>query len=104
MESFDVNDENQTTFDVNNVNSCKNNVNIVCKVCKLASDGAHKCIKCKCVVHYICGKGVGEEGFGQSVICKFCQAKGGKYILITFSTHKKQFLVVFLEISRNNHF
>ena len=46
-----------------------------CKICKEDVDGAHKCLKCNEYVHVICGKGVGEEGYGQSIICHNCSEK-----------------------------
>ena len=30
------------------------------------------CVQCKLPVHLPCGKGIGEEGYGQSVLCKNC--------------------------------
>ena len=38
------------------------------KVCKNTCSGAHECMKYNCYVHLICGKPIGDEGYGQSVI------------------------------------
>ena len=46
-----------------------------CKVCDGDVTGAHKCMKCQESVHFICGKGVGEEGYGQGVVCKICEKR-----------------------------
>jgi len=40
-----------------------------CIVCDKVVGGAHKCDKCKNHVHLICGKGIGENGYGQTVVC-----------------------------------
>ena len=45
-----------------------------CKVCENIVGNAHKCVKCKGFVHLICGKAIGEEGYGQEVICFNCSA------------------------------
>ena len=46
-----------------------------CKVCKKDVSGAHQCQECKEFVHFICGKGVGEEAYGQYVVCDLCQIR-----------------------------
>ena len=51
----------------------ENNRTNVCKVCKLDVGGGHKCQECQEIVHLPCGKGVGEEGYGQFVVCGICQ-------------------------------
>ena len=43
-----------------------------CIVCDNIADGAHKCNQCKQIVHQICGNGIGEEGYGQEVVCFKC--------------------------------
>lgn len=43
-----------------------------CKICKNIVGKAHKCKKCKGFVHLICGNTIGEEGYGQEVICFVC--------------------------------
>lgn len=45
---------------------------ISCVWCKRAVGSAHKCTKCDFPCHIICGKPVGEEGYGQEVICNIC--------------------------------
>lgn len=40
-----------------------------CAVCKDAVDRTHKCPHCLRPVHIFCGKPIGEEGFGQEVLC-----------------------------------
>ena len=45
----------------------------VCPVCKLGPfQGGHQCIACKRMVHIFCGKPIGEEGFGQKILCNDC--------------------------------
>ena len=43
-----------------------------CKVCQNIVGKAHKCQECKHFVHLICGKTIGEEGYGQEVIYFVC--------------------------------
>ena len=43
-----------------------------CNVCGNEVGDAHVCVQCKLPVHLPCGKGIGEEGYGQSVLCKNC--------------------------------
>ena len=68
----EVNSSSSDDDDERDVNIV-NNVNMICKVCKLEAGGAHKCFKCKCIVHAICGR-VEEEGFGKDVLCNVCIA------------------------------
>ena len=48
----------------------------VCCVCGHEAGGAHTCLSCKMIVHVICGKPKGEEGYGQRVICQNCLKDG----------------------------
>ena len=46
----------------------------VCPVCKIGPfQGGHQCIACKRMVHIFCGEPIGEEGFGQKILCNDCQ-------------------------------
>ena len=51
----------------------ENRINM-CKVCKLNAGEGHTCQECQEIVHLSCGKGVGEEGYDQFVICNICQS------------------------------
>lgn len=56
-----------------------------CAVCcnAVGIGTAHKCTNCKNYVHLFCGKGIGEEGYGQSVVCFHCGEKEkGSYVLV----------------------
>jgi hypothetical protein len=44
----------------------------LCVVCHLESSGAHRCVDCNYFVHVICGKTIGEEGYGSKVRCHSC--------------------------------
>ena len=46
--------------------------NLNCVVCKLETSGVHKCPRCCCPIHLICGREAGEEGYGSSVWCPKC--------------------------------
>ena len=48
---------------------------IKCVFCNDIVGGAHKCIKCNKAAHLICGTGVGEEKYGQGLICFVCEPK-----------------------------
>ena len=48
----------------------------VCCVCGHEADGAHTCLSCEMIVHVICGKPKGEEGYGQRAICQNCLKDG----------------------------
>ena len=50
-----------------------------CHICFGNVSGAHKCNQCRRSVHLICGIGVGEEGYGQEVICFKCHSTGNYY-------------------------
>ena len=39
-------------------------------------------------VHLVCGKGVGDEGYGQSVVCNICQERDKSVIEITDQEQK----------------
>ena len=45
--------------------------------CGNAVGDVHKCPHCQVSMHPFCGLGVGDEGFGQPVICKVCQQTNG---------------------------
>nr|XP_039252453.1 uncharacterized protein LOC120329741 [Styela clava] len=47
----------------------------VCGVCDKSCSGAHKCVECGIIVHAICGRTVGEEGYGSKVICFKCEGQ-----------------------------
>jgi hypothetical protein len=47
-----------------------------CHICFKELTGGHKCQTCKKFVHLLCGKPVGEEGYGQKVICFKCKNTG----------------------------
>ena len=47
----------------------------VCVSCKSETSGAHKCQDCGLHCHVICGTPVGEEGYGQAVVCPKCSSK-----------------------------
>ena len=63
-------------------------VNRKCKVCDGDVSGAHKCMECQESVHLVCGKGVGDEGYGQSVVCNICQERDKSVIEITDQEQK----------------
>ena len=44
-----------------------------CVVCKKDVGKVHQCNICKHYVHVFCGVGLGEEGFGQRVVCFNCE-------------------------------
>ena len=44
----------------------------MCVGCGNETDGAHKYQNCDLNCHIICGSPVGEEGYGQSVVCPNC--------------------------------
>ena len=46
-----------------------------CHICMQDVGKAHKCKKCRKSVHIFCGIRVGEEGYGQNVICFDCSNK-----------------------------
>lgn len=46
-----------------------------CIVCDKPASRAHSCDICKNTVHAICGKSVGEEGFGCKVLCSLCTSE-----------------------------
>ena len=48
---------------------------MVCPVCELETSGAHTCIDCFRYVHIICGRSIGEEGYGNSIVCNKCDLK-----------------------------
>ena len=50
----------------------------LCKVCEQTVGKAHKCEHCKHFVHIFCGKTIGEEGYGQEVICFVCSGSKEK--------------------------
>ena len=56
-----------------------------CLVCFGEVSGAHKCITCRHPVHIICGRPVGEEGYGQKVKCDKCCDRGKYMPLISLS-------------------
>jgi hypothetical protein len=41
---------------------------VTCIVCQKPASNTHSCSKCSNTVHVICGKTIGEEGFGRSVL------------------------------------
>ena len=43
-----------------------------CGGCGNNVSGVHRCPTCKANMHVFCGTRVGEEGYGQAVICKKC--------------------------------
>ena len=47
----------------------------LCVQCDKPVGTVHACPQCKQYIHLICGTPVGEEGFGQSVICSKCKIK-----------------------------
>ncbi|CAB3992085.1 Hypothetical predicted protein [Paramuricea clavata] len=50
-----------------------------CHVCDTIVGQAHQCAKCHKHVHlFKCGKPIGEEGYGQKVICNTCNTAEGK--------------------------
>jgi len=49
-----------------------------CVVCNNEVGTAHKCDICKNNVHLICGTGVGDEEYGQFVVCFNCERKKRK--------------------------
>ena len=46
-----------------------------CGGCKGLVGAIHKCPECNMSMHPFCGKGIGDEGFGQSIICPPCQSQ-----------------------------
>ncbi|CAG5016958.1 unnamed protein product [Parnassius apollo] len=44
-----------------------------CVVCKDGTSGAHQCCSCLKPVHTICREGIGNEGYGASVLCLMCK-------------------------------
>ena len=44
-----------------------------CAVCCKDVGGAHSCARCDKKVHLICGQQIGDEGYGQSIICYNCE-------------------------------
>ena len=51
----------------------------VCHVCFKELTGGHSCQSCNKYVHLLCGKPIGEEGYGQKVICSKCENTGKTY-------------------------
>lgn len=47
-------------------------IKINCHVCSKELTGGHSCRSCGKLVHLLCGEPVGEEGYGQKVICVEC--------------------------------
>ncbi|CAB4023881.1 Hypothetical predicted protein [Paramuricea clavata] len=43
-----------------------------CAVCFKEATGAHRCKLCHKPVHLPCGEPVGDEGYGQKVVCFVC--------------------------------
>lgn len=52
----------------------------ICHICFEELSGGHRCQSCDKLVHLLCGKPVGEEGYGQKVICFNC-GNAGKSLL-----------------------
>ena len=50
-------------------------------VCQLDTSGAHSCLDCFRYVHIICGRNIGEEGFGSFILCNICDLKRNKIML-----------------------
>ena len=44
----------------------------LCHICLKELTGGHSCQSCNKFVHLLCGKPIGEEGYGQKVICSEC--------------------------------
>ena len=47
----------------------------LCPVCKESVGSAHKCPYCSKNIHVFCGRGIGNEGYGQKIICPDCDSK-----------------------------
>ena len=47
----------------------------LCPVCKESVGSAHKCTYCSKNMHVFCGRGIGNEGYGQKIICPDCDSK-----------------------------
>ena len=43
-----------------------------CQGCGKPAGDVHKCDICGSNMHPFCGHGIGDEGFGQKIRCKFC--------------------------------
>ena len=50
----------------------------ICHVCMQEVGTAHKCRNCHNNIHIFCGIKIGEEGYGQEVICSNCSKKKGR--------------------------
>ena len=48
-----------------------------CGGCGELVSGVHRCSTCNAKMHVFCGTRVGEEGYGQDVICKKCSKDTG---------------------------
>ena len=68
---------------VYNVNGCKNGFNIACRVCDKKAGGAHKCYKCKCVVHLIISFKMVDSSFVYLHVCIYPYNKKKKHFKIT---------------------
>ena len=76
IERDDPNMEITDDFEsVYNVNRCKNSVNILCRVCNKKAGGAHKCFKCKCVVHLIISFKMADSSFVYHQFCIYSYNK-----------------------------
>lgn len=53
-----------------------------CHVCFDTVSGSHMCVVCRRSVHVFCGKGVGEEGYGQAVTCYKCLDTSNVFLLM----------------------
>ncbi|KUF82788.1 hypothetical protein AM587_10006334 [Phytophthora nicotianae] len=48
-----------------------------CGGCGESVGSVHRCPTCSCHMHLFCGRPIGDEGFGQSVVCPGCEGSGG---------------------------
>ena len=62
----------------------------ICGVCQNPAGGAHKCSDCGNIVHLICGKPIGDEGYGQSVKCNKCCGNVGENNRSAHSFHPQE--------------
>ena len=59
-----------------------------CVDCRGETGGAHKCPGCDKFIHAICGRQVGEEGYGSSLWCAACDLST-KNEMRKFNAHKR---------------
>lgn len=68
-------------------------LSILCHICKKEVSGSHSCSRCSRYVHLICGKPVGEEVYGQKVVCFSCEngkpnfSRSYFFVLENIATH-----------------